>query len=797
VLRRFRDRVLLARVKRYVVLLASVLVLVPGSAHARYDAEISRTSGGVPHITADDYGSLGFGHGYAYAQDQLCTLADTIVTVRAERSRFFGPNNGWGETGQINNLKSDFFFQRIKDMKTVERLAAQKPPQGPRPEVRAAVRGFAAGYNAYLRSRGRDKLPDPRCRGKDWVRPISELDLYRRYYMLSLRASSVNFLAGFVDAFPPVGIARRQAPPSAAELRARMADDPVLGEDASGLGSNAFGLGRKVTTNGRGLVLGNPHFPWHGHERFYEAHLTIPGKLDVTGASLQGAPVVNIGHTRGVAWSHTVSTARRFTPYELRLADGDPTSYVVDGKTEKMTLRRVRVPISSGNVAEHTFYETRWGPVFVSPSNGFLWTTQNAYAMADANADNLRILNAWAVMNRAQSVRQLKAAQDATQGVPWVYTIAADSRGEAYFADHSVTPNVTKEKVEQCVTSDFAKAVLAAANLPVLDGSRAACVWGRDSDALGDRTFGPRNMPMLFRPDYVENSNDSHWMNHPRIRLEGFPQIWGAERTTRSLRTRLAFRMMEERIARNDKVSLGEMQKLMFNNRNLSAELGRDVVVAECREDPTETLPDGREVDMSEACDVLAAWDLRADLDSRGQILWFEFWDRFSQAPATERYTTPFDPNDPLGTPRDVNRDSPALRQALADAVQDMRDAGSSLGASIAERQGEVKDERVIPIHGCQGFQGCFNVIEPFRLAAGDLRDIRTGSSFVMAVQFGSRGPAGRAILTYSQSENPRSPHFDDQTELYSRKQWLPMRFSRSSIVKDPDFTFLAVSDPD
>src|SRR3712207_3552836 len=331
-------------------LLLSLLLLTTigaSTAHARdYDADIRRTAGGVPHIKADDYGNLGFGHGYAFAQDQLCTLADTIATVRAERSRYFGPDKGWGETGQINNLKSDFFFKRINDSKVVEGLVAQRPPRGPRSELRSAVKGFAAGYNAYLRRTGVDKLPDSRCRGGAWVRPITEMDLYRRYYMLSLRASSVNFLTGFVDAVPPGEVQPQTKSPSPAELRMRMQQDPVLGDDASSLGSNAFGIGRKLTTGGRGIVPGNPHFPWHGHERFYEAHLTIPGELDVTGASLLGAPVVNIGHTRGVAWSHTVSTARRFTPYELRLAEGDPTSYVVDGRTEKMRTRTVTVRTS-------------------------------------------------------------------------------------------------------------------------------------------------------------------------------------------------------------------------------------------------------------------------------------------------------------------------------------------------------------------------------------------------------------------------------------------------------------------
>ena len=770
-------------------LLALLLLSAFGAAAAEardYRAEIRRTTGGVPHIKASGYGDLGFGHGYAFAQDNLCTLADSILTVNAERSRYLGAEANYGERGEINNLKSDFFYQRIKDMKTVERLVRQKPPQGPRSEVRAAVRGFAAGYNAYLRRTGVKRLPDPRCRGAKWVRPITAMDLYRRYYQLTLRASSVNFLTAIVDAGPPAVALRR---PDAGQMRDSMERDPVLGHDASGLGSNAYGLGRKVTAHGEGIVLGNPHFPWHGSERFYEAHLTIPGKLDVAGASLFGAPVVNIGFTDGVAWSHTVSAARRFTPYELKLAEGDPLSYVIDGKTEKMTMRTVRVRAADGTTPTHTFYETRWGPILSSPSNGFVWTFQNAYAMADANAENLRILNAWALMNRAQSVRELKRAQDRSQGIPWVYTTAADERGESYFADHSVVPHVTRAKVEQCVTSDFGKLVLAQANLPVLDGSRSECRWGRDSDSYGAGTFGPKNLPMQFRSDYVANANE-FWIANPRKPLEGFPQIFGAERTPRSLRTRLAFQMIEERIARKDKIALSEVMKTMYNNRVLSAELGRDAVVAECRENPQQSLPDGPTVDVSEACEVLAAWDMRANLNSRGEILWFEFWDRFSAAvPAGDRYTVPFDPADPIGTPHTINRDHPGLMAALADAVQDMRDAGSPLNAATGERQAEPKGGELIPIHGCQAAIGCFNVIEPFRLAPGDLRDIRTGSSFIMAATFAGRGPVARTILTYSQSENRRSPHFADQTKLYSQKKWLPMRFRERSIERDPKFS--------
>ena len=48
-----------------------------------------------------------------------------------------------------------------------------------------------------------------------------------------------------------------------------------------------------------------------------------------------------------------------------------------------------------------------------------------------------------------------------------------------------------------------------------------------------------------------------------------------------------------------------------------------------------------------------------------------------------------------------------------------------------------------------------------------------------MTAAFDDKGrPLGESILTYSQSENPRSPHYADQTRLFSQRKWLPMRFT-------------------
>ena len=76
-------------------------------AATQYEAEIRRTSHGIPHITAKNMGSLGFGEGYAFAQDHLCSMADQVVKVRGERARFFGP----GE--RDTHLNNDISFKAL------------------------------------------------------------------------------------------------------------------------------------------------------------------------------------------------------------------------------------------------------------------------------------------------------------------------------------------------------------------------------------------------------------------------------------------------------------------------------------------------------------------------------------------------------------------------------------------------------------------------------------------------------------------------------------------------------------
>src|SRR5256714_2206735 len=781
----------LERTRRRQRLIASVVVTsaviallttaIPSSASAAaFSATIRRTEGGIPHITAPNYAGLGYGYGYAFAQDNICVMAEDYITVDAERSRFFGPDGSYQQRGNgvnPNNLDSDFFFQQLIDSHVIDELLAKEPPLGPAQEVRDLARGYVAGYNRYLSDvGGTNGVPDSSCGGKPWVRPITEADAYRRFYQLTELASGDVVIDGIAEAAPPVGPFEAPLEPQA------IAQGLSTRLPLKGAGSNAVAIGSAGTRDKKhGLLLGNPHFPWVGPERFYQAELTIPKKLRVEGASLYGVPLVLIGHTQNMAWSHTVSTAFRFTPFQLTLVPGKPTEYLYDGQPTPMTSRTVTVQAKqedgSLQPVTRTLYSSRYGPVFDELLGIPLpWTAATAFALGDANATNFHVFNHFLETDRAQSTEQELQILEKYEGIPWVNTIASDRGGHALYADIGTVPNVSNAKAKECDTA-VGEATFALVGLPVLDGSRSACNWGNDPDAAIPGIFGPSHLPHLLRSDYVTNSNNSFWLSNPHEPLTGFARIIGDENTERSLRTRIGLIMTQGQVD-NGGFTLQDMQNEVFGDRQYGGELVRDEAVNMCRAFPGGMAPSSNgSVAVGNAYDVLAAWDLHENLESKGAILFRRFWER-ALGVSGGPWKNAFSASDPVNTPNGLETKNPQVQQAFGDAIEDLNGAGLALDTAPGAVQYVTRHGQRIPIHGGPGDpDGEFNALGvPF--TGSGFAENEFGSSYVQVVTWGKAAcPQAATILTYSLASDPASPFAGDQTELFSKKQWLTERF--------------------
>jgi len=756
--------------------------LAHGRGAADYQVTVAQTRYGIPHVTARDWGSLGYGYGYALAEDNLCVLAEAMVTFRGQRSRYFGGRGtipGESTLGNPTNLDADFFFRDVLSDEQIARFRAAQPP-----ELEELVTGFAAGFSRYAREIRAGSRPGRHlsCRNAAWLGEISAQDVYRRLQALELAASSSRFIAAIGGAQPP-GVPRAaqhasEGAPSVSALATMAGQLTQPGE----LGSNMIGFGREATGQAQGLLFGNPHWFWDGVDRFHQVHLKIPGKLDVEGAAIVGVPLVLIGFNHDVAWSHTVSTAARFTLYRLTLQNGDPTAYMYDGQVRHMVPRTITVEVRAddGNITKltRTLYHSHYGPVLSGS-----WTRDQAYALRDVNLDNLRLFRNHMRWNQASSLEEFMRIQREEVALPFVNTIAVGRNDErAWYADVGAIPDVSDAKRELCAAASYGS------QIPALDGSRSQCEWDIDVQSPQAGAFPAASLPQLTRKDYVANMNDSFWLANARAPLTGYARIIGNTDYEQSLRTRLGHIMVRERLDGSDGLqghlaTSENLRQIVLSSRNLSAELFLgDVLAKICPLGQIAVPGSAAPVDIRDVCSVLSRWNRKGNSDSVGAHAWDMFIDQLRNVPPAKQYVVPFDPAAPLDTPRGLAAEDPMVIQAFAAGVQALRASGIPPEAARGDYQylTDAQGGHIPLSGGCTAYGYFTSICTQFDKNGATLR--HNGNSYIQVVGFLPDGVEPYTLMVSSQSTDPSSPHFRDYTRAYSQKAWLRAPFTEAEV---------------
>ncbi|NHC51562.1 acylase [Pseudomonas sp. AU8050] len=726
-------------------------------------ADIRRTSYGVPHIRAFDERGLGVGMGYAYAQDNLCLLANEVVTVNGERAKFFGPDQATLE--ERNNLASDVFFNWLN---TPEAVAAFWKAQSPQMQQR--LEGYVAGYNRYLKEQG----APAHCQAA-WVRPLVVQDLVKLTRRLLVEGGVGQFAEALVGATPPQATADVQSDAKGFALAAANQQRFTLDR-----GSNAVAVGRDRSFNGRGMLLANPHFPWLGGMRFYQMHLTIPGQLDVMGAALPGLPVVNIGFNQHVAWTHTVDTSKHFTLYRLTLDPKDATRYLLDGKSIPLEKTAVTVQVKQADgslkAVSHNVYSSQFGPVVQWPGK-LDWDSHYAFSLRDANLGNDRVLQQWYAMNRASSLKELQSSVHTLQGIPWVNTLAADDQGQSLYMNLSVVPNVSAAKLATC--SD----PRAGLQMIMLDGAHSACAWDIDPRAAQPGIFPADQLPQLQRTDYVQHSNDSAWMANPKAPLSGFSPVISQDNIGLGPRARFALQRLQT--LEQQPITVTDLQDMVMDNEvYLAGQVMPDLLTFCANQLGTDANA------LQPLCTSLKNWDQRANLDSGvGLVHFINLMQHLQQIP--DAWRVAFDPAHPLTTPSGLAIDRAPVAKALLEAMLASSAEVSKLGQT---RWGDIQVSGQTPIHGGPQELGIYNAMQTVPRADGK-REVVSGTSYLQIVSFDDKGPNAVGVLAFSESSNPASGYSKDQTQGFSEKKLHPLPFTEAQIKADPHYQIQTVKE--
>ena len=652
--------------------------------------QIRRDTYGIPHIKAKSEEALYFGMGFAQAEDKLELVAKNFIVSQGRGAEFFGKDY----------LESDRLIARFRINEIAEREFDQADSQ-----MKQFFEAYTDGINYYIKLH-KDSLPD-------WIPQFSPIDSFRH---------TVKFFFEFIYFSQSYEIQRHLAQ----------------------LGSNMWAIAPQRTEKDHTLFLANPHLPWHDEFVFYEAHLTVPGEVNVAGATLIGLPFMAIGHNDFMAWSHTVNNPDLIDIYELKLND-DKSSYYYNGTWYPLGKIQVTIKIKDENeIKEHKeeFLYSRHGPIMKIKGD-------KAYAVKVAGVGDVKAMKAWVGLPKVSSFSKFKRILN--EYTLHFFNIAyGDKEGNIFYASLGAIP-IRKEGHNW---------------KGIVDGSTSVTEWS------GFHSF--KDMPRVSNPTsgYVQNSNGNpgYTTLSETFNIEDFPFMF-RDRQSIDFRTQLGLIMLEE----EKKFTLEKLLACKWTPRLLTAERCKDELIQICRQHKAKG---GDKKILDEAIKALEEWDNTTSINNKGAQL-FLTWALDYIYKTENSWKESWSAKEPISTPRGIANKKAAV-ELLIDAAKKMKEEYGTPSPLWSDIRFMKRGEKSFPLAGEGGHFGSFRVTFWNPPEKGKYRAMG-GDSFVMVVEFTDPIKAF-TITPYGASDDPKSPHFSDQSELFSKDQMKPAWFSEKDI---------------
>lgn len=810
------------------------------------EASIRFTTGGVPHIRGEDFASVAFGAGYVQAKDNVCLIAESIVKVRGERSLFFGPgeNNanilsdfsykvitappGGAQSVELTPASEaliDGFAAGYNQYLEDTDSGALPPACRDQPWVREISREDLVAYYTS-------------------VAKYASGDLFTTGAIYAAVPPDTSAQATVVvDEDSSASLSRWQAIDLKDAVSLRLPKDTGLASNAWGIGAELSETGRGALLANPHFPYTGPrrlyqmHLSVPGHYDVNGATLTgVPLPLIGFNESLAWSHTVSTG-TRFTWYELTLAEG------DDRAYVKDGEIVPLTARTIRISVANGG---DTPTQLEREFLFSEYGPMLAADlvTGGALpaWGANGiAYTYRDANDDVSAMIDSWLGMGMSQNLGDFQQVFEECGSTLWTNTVYADTDGNAWYVDSSSVPDLSDEALavvdaKRAGSADYAR--LFDNGITLLDGSTSRDDW-IEGDCLGRVPHDKK--PTLARRDFVQNSNSSHWQSNPAAQLIGFSALYGDESSPVNERTQLGLRMLQNPdepgfaatapAGQDSLFSANELLEVIWNNRGLYAELGLSELRERCTLIGDTSVPNTSDTSRSvdEGCAVLAGWDGLYNIDSVGAHVYRVFLAKLFSSDAVG-IEVQFDPADPAntqyllptegrGTVEDV-----AL-QLLAEALDTLDMAGIAYDAALGSVQTWTPSGGVppagllggqsavaladpIPWHGGIGStEGVFNAIavvrspvhedtiyprisnptlpssEGLSATSGEGWAIGRGTSWHFGLEFTDDGPLAYGLLSYSQSTDPDSAHFIDQSLDYSSKTRRQLFHTEADIV--------------
>ena len=684
---------------------------------------IRRDTYGVPHILAKTEESAAYGMGYAQAEDHCVEIARRFISARGEEAKYTG-------TG----IESDFTAQRYGLYEQSKLNFDKLSPLG-----QQLMNAYAAGFNRYV-EKHRNSLPG-------WIPAFDGVDVLARSRQEVTRFAFNDSVEALKQKYP--------ANEQTGNLKSPLDRDELAAyftEPESENGSNLWSLAGSRTTSGNPILLGNPHQAWS--VLYWEAHVTVPGKLNFYGSTFAGRPMLTSGFNEHLGWTHTVNNIDLQDVYALTLDTRVPDHYVFDGKSMPLTKREFAVTVKSADSSMKTVRRAYWyshlGPVVHR-------TRDKAFAIKSSILDEVRFYEGWYEMTKANSYAEYYATLKKNL-VPMFNIGYADAAGNILYLWNGRLPKRLDDGMDYRLD---------------VPGETSKYVWSG--------LHPTEDLPQLFNPTggYVQNCNDAPWWTSLRNLLDPkkYPSYIEPGVPLR-LRSQMSLEMLEGQ----QKFSLSDVMRLKFNPKMLLADRVKPDLITALRQTPNPS------DDLRRGLAVIEAWDNQTAAGSRGGVLFLRFWETYSAA-IKQPFAVAWTAQNPAKTPSGLSDAALAVKQ-FEDAVRWTRQKFGNENVAWGEahriRLGDVD----LPATGASGTYGLFHVVQ-FGEAPDGKRVVGTinrdkpmvggGDGWIFAVEF-SKPLKAYSLLAYGETSNTASKHSTDQAPLFAKGQFKRVWFTEAEI---------------
>ncbi len=512
------------------------------------------------------------------------------------------------------------------------------------------------------------------------------------------------------------------------------------------IGSNGIAMNSTKTANGETFLDINSHQPLEGPLSWYEAHLVSKEGLNILGGLFPGGVSAFCGTNGNMGWGHTVNSVDFIDVYQLQMNPKEKYQYYFDGEPTNLEVRKVKLKTKLFGFIPITIEKKAFWSKYGATLKAKKGDKNTFYSIRYGANMDIRGAEQWYHMNKAQNFTEFQKALQ-MQALPCFNIIYADKFDTIYYLSNGLVP-------ERTVGYNWRK---------VLPGNTSNTLWTQFHKL--------EDIPQVLNPScgYIYNVNNSPFeatCEKENFKTDCYDQTMGYEliKNNRSCR-------VESLIKNNDAFTFEDFKNLKYDLKLPDTILSIfNLNINEIFEMNPDDYPK-----IADALRLIQKWDHTSNMESvEASIVMLSGYYLKNLVDKKNSHSI-----------ADIEVSERLYEKSVKKAKKHLMKFFNTMLVPLGNLQRLVRGDDDMPLSGFPDVLAAM-YSKPYKHGHGRFKAY-AGESYIELVRFGKDSTEIETINAYGASNNPTSPHYNDQMELYTHQKTKKMSLNKDAILKEAE----------